>query len=186
MRADEWNDAKEGVRGRLCIDSGAPLQAALLKMKRWAVHHLIVEREGVILGIVSDRDIIEHGLMDNGIQFNPVLTVHEVFKRDVTAVNGADDLQQVAQTMRAHRTDAVLVKLTGEGYGILTASDMLTFLQHTFKSSDAGGNVHNRAAFDINGIPVHGAESLIMATAREALASPIAQGAMRMIADAGI
>ena len=186
MRADEWNDAKEGVRGRLCIDVGAPLQVALLKMKRWAVHHLIVEREGVILGIVSDRDIIEHGLMDNGIQFNPVLTVQEVYKREVTAVKGADDLQLVARTMRAHRTDAVLVKLSGEGYGILTASDMLTFLDHTLKTSEASGSGQNQIPFDVNGMPVIGAESLILATAKEALASPIAQGAMRMMADAGI
>lgn len=168
MRVQDLSDRKESIEGRLCIDVGSSLPQAIGKMHRWGIHHLYVHRDDVIVGLVSDRDIFGKGLMANGMQLNPVMSVGDVYPAQGPIVRGSDDLRAVARAMLDHGTDSVLVKMEGRGFGILTARDLIKNIEGDFADEKSTAAV------------------LLRQAAAAITQNPIVQSAAKILADAGI
>jgi acetoin utilization protein AcuB len=107
------------------VDERANLGEAARKMIEAGVHHLPVLRAGVLVGILSDRDVrgVSPGVLDSGVPA-PVLSsagapVADAMQREVASVTPDTDLKDVADLMiRLHIgavpvVDPESVKLVG-------------------------------------------------------------------------
>jgi acetoin utilization protein AcuB len=102
------------------------MNEANLRMRRHAIHHLPVVRDGRVVGVVSD------GYLDNQATvpfFDPDrVTLEEVMIRDVVQVGPKTPLAEAVQLMLARGVGSVLILEHGELVGLFTTSDALRAL----------------------------------------------------------
>lgn len=108
---------------------------AVVRMQRARVRHLpVVDRDGLLVGIVTDRDLRHH-------LFNPRVfetlgstrvdvildgvRVATIMSTDVTTVEAGASVADAAGTMRKHRVGSLPVMENGRMVGIVTEVDML-------------------------------------------------------------
>lgn len=95
-------------------------------MRRHAIHHLPVVRDGRVVGVVSD------GYLDHQAAvpfFDPDrVTLEEVMVREVVQVGPKTPLAEVVQLMLARGIGSVLVLEHDELVGLFTTSDALRAL----------------------------------------------------------
>jgi len=97
------------------VDEQANLGEAARKMVEAGVHHLPVLRAGVLVGILSDRDVrgVPAGALDVGV-VTPALSsadapITDVMSREVASVTPDTDLKDVADLMIRLHVGAVPV-----------------------------------------------------------------------------
>jgi CBS domain-containing protein len=108
---------------------------AVMRMQRARVRHLpVVNRDGLLVGILTDRDLRHHlfsprvfpelGTTPVDVLFKAV-PVAEIMSTDVITVEPDDDLAEAARTMRERQVGSLPALENGRVVGILTEIDML-------------------------------------------------------------
>jgi len=142
LEALRWPEA--GVRVRDCmtrfaatIHSDALARGAVDMMKKRKIRHLpVVDREGHLVGIVTDRDL-RQVVFDPAIQERlgilaetlGALTVRDVMTWGVVTVSPETDIRQAAGLMREQKIGALPVVQGERVMGILTETDVLRAFQ---------------------------------------------------------
>ncbi len=108
--------------------------AAIEKMKRRGVRHLVVIRDGEMIGIVSQRDLGGR----NASRFCADQTVQDLMVRSVTTAEPRTTVRQAANLMRGRGIGCLPVMKEGKLIGIVTTSDLLQLLGRGDES------VHNK------------------------------------------
>jgi CBS domain-containing protein len=117
------------------IGTGESCLEAVTRMQRARVRHLpVVSREGLLVGIVTDRDLRHHLFtprLFDALGSTPVEVlldgthVAEIMSTDVITVGPEETLTEAAWTMRKHRVGSLPVMEHGRVVGIITEADVL-------------------------------------------------------------
>lgn len=116
-----------------CIASHRTLADAWSAMQREHVRHLPVLEGGVVVGMISQRDL---GLL--GAQVPGKLAdirVEEAMSSDPYIVASEAPLHAVIGTMAARRIGAAIVVERGDVQGVFTTTDAITVLRELLESA---------------------------------------------------
>lgn len=121
-----------------CIAPETPLPRAQALMKSLRVRHLPVVTQGVLCGILSDRDLLVRGvraaegsLVVPDVPCGNVMTMHPLTCRAGTPVS------TLAALMLDNRIDSLpIVNSRNELVGLVTSSDLLELLREPEQISD--------------------------------------------------
>jgi acetoin utilization protein AcuB len=108
---------------------------AVVRMQRARVRHLpVVNRDGMLIGVITDRDLRHHLFSPRvfaALGSTPVdvlldaVRVSEIMSAGVVTVEAGASLGDAADTMRKHRVGSLPVVEDGRMVGILTEVDIL-------------------------------------------------------------
>lgn len=118
------------------ISQDEDLLKAWRLMMVYRVRHLpVVDGDGALVGIISDRDIKKHALPEESgrtilarQQHMEQLPVSQVMVRKVITVPRDLPMEAAAQIMIDHRFDSLPVMEEGALVGILTSTDFLKYV----------------------------------------------------------
>ena len=104
-------------------------------MTTYGVRHLPIVRDGVVVGLVSDRGLrIAQGL---GTAHQLRVTAGDIMSTDPVSVKAETPLDEVAYTMSDRKIGSVLVhEADGTFLGIFTLTDALNALIEVMRSPD--------------------------------------------------
>lgn len=108
----------------ISVGAKAPHTRALALMEEHQIHHLPVESEGKLVGMVSDRDL----LLAAGFRADkkePLLRVEAIMSQPVSFLSPRDSLRTAARLMIERQIHALPLVDEGRLCGIVTASDLL-------------------------------------------------------------
>jgi acetoin utilization protein AcuB len=105
------------------IDVDAPLAEAHVFLRERQIRHLPVTRDGVLAGVLTDRDIKLALGPDLGSPPERELKVRDVFQPECYVVDAAEPLEDVAHTMAGRHVGSALVTRGGKLVGIFTTTD---------------------------------------------------------------
>jgi acetoin utilization protein AcuB len=116
----------------ITVPPDMPVLEARQLMNKQRIRHLLVTRNGDLLGIVTDRDIRlsmpSQATSLSVWELNYLLTkltVAEVMTRSLITIGPDRDVRDAAETMLDHKIGAVPVVEHGKLVGILTETDIL-------------------------------------------------------------
>jgi acetoin utilization protein AcuB len=89
-------------------------------MRQRKIHHLVVRRDALPIGVVS-----AHDLSANPVQRRRPKTVGEIMSRHLITIEGRTSLDRAAYKMRNHAIGCLIVLNRGTIAGIVTTSDVL-------------------------------------------------------------
>jgi acetoin utilization protein AcuB len=108
---------------------------AVVRMQRARIRHLpVVDRDGLLVGIVTDRDLRHHLFTPRvfeALGSTPVdvlldgLRVAEIMATQVVTIEAGASVGDAAGTMRKHRVGSLPVMESGRLVGIVTEVDIL-------------------------------------------------------------
>lgn len=111
-------------------DDDLDLANALMRLDR--TRHLPVTSDGEVVGMVSDRDILQaqvsslSGLTDDEVrQVNLRIKVREIMTTDVLTVTPDTGAKEAAELLRVRKFGCLPVIEEGQLVGIVTATDFL-------------------------------------------------------------
>jgi CBS domain-containing protein len=120
--------------GESCLD-------AVVRMQRARVRHLpVVNRDGLLVGVITDRDLRHHLFSPRvfpALGSTPVealldgVRVAEIMSSDVMTVEATAGVDDAAGTMRKHRIGSLPVIERGRIVGIVTEVDILRQIART-------------------------------------------------------
>ena len=142
LDAMQWPEAGIHVkdcmsRSAATIHSDALVRGAVDMMKKRRIRHLpVVDREGHLVGIVTDRDL-RQVVFDPAVQERlgnlgealGTLTVRDVMTWGVVTVQPESDVRHAARLMREQKIGALPVVAGDRVVGILTETDVLRVFQ---------------------------------------------------------
>ena len=97
------------------------------RMDELGVRHLPILRDGVVVGVVSDRDVRVAAGLDP--EKRALVRASDIMAADPVSVSASDGLDQVAFTMSERKVGSVIVNDDeGAFLGIFTATDALNAL----------------------------------------------------------
>ena len=105
------------------IDVEAPLAEAHAFLRDRNIRHLPVTRDGVLAGVLTDRDIKLALGPDLGSPPERELRVSDVFQPESYVVDAGERLEDVAATMAERHVGSALVTRAGKLVGIFTTTD---------------------------------------------------------------
>lgn len=117
------------------------LLRARVMMIEHDIRHLPVQDDGVLVGVLTDRDLNRALDPDLGLPPKEELLVEDVFVPEAYVVDGAEPLDRVLEQMAANRIGSALVTHRDKLVGILTATDACRLLceqLRTLHGSPAG------------------------------------------------
>jgi CBS domain-containing protein len=118
------------TRKVICIHPEDSLEDAHALMTEWTIRHLPVVDEGVVVGILSDRDVLRVMQVDGEVERVPALLAGDVMHRRPHHCVPTSSISYIAGLMVDHKIDALPV-LDAEGrlVGLVTSSDLLELLR---------------------------------------------------------
>ena len=105
------------------IDIEAPLAEAHAFLRDRNIRHLPVTRDGVLAGVLTDRDIKLALGPDLGSPPERELRVSDVFQPESYVVDAGERLEDVAATMAERHVGSALVTRAGKLVDIFTTTD---------------------------------------------------------------
>jgi CBS domain-containing protein len=111
-------------------------------MRQNRFHHLVVERGGHTVGIVSTHDLDRTTPSRRRAK-----TVADVMTRHVVTVDERASVDRASYVMRGHSIGCLVVLRRGQAVGIVTASDLLGLLGNRVrhgKRADTRTAIHHR------------------------------------------
>jgi len=105
------------------IGETAPLEEAQAFMRAKRIRHLPVTRDGVPIGMITDRDIKLVLGPDFAYPEPGELTVEQVMIKEVYAVDLGERVDNVLTHMAEHHLGSALVTKKGRLVGVFTATD---------------------------------------------------------------
>jgi CBS domain-containing protein len=86
---------------------------------------VVVSGSGVVVGIVTERDIIE-GIVAKGRSANDV-KVEEIMTKNIITISPDSSLEEAADVMTKHKIKKLPVVMEGQLIGIITATDLIAY-----------------------------------------------------------
>jgi CBS domain-containing protein len=124
------------------VASTAPVSEAIEFMRKQNLRHLPVTDNGMLIGLISDRDIKLVLGPDFAYPDPNELTVAEAMVRDSYMVDMEEGLDTVLMHMAEHHIGSAVVTRQGKLAGIFTAQDacrhFAEFLREQFRRSGGG------------------------------------------------
>jgi len=167
MKASDAVGSEGGASafGLISIDAAEELTNALSTMRQRKVHHLLVEKDGAVVGVVSDRGIIEKAFLFDVGKLDGSKLVGDVMLAEVPRVQIDDDLSHVVQSMHAVDASAAIVYQGEKLCGFITERDLLRQLSDVL--TDTRDNEFTRLS-------------------KIFLSDPVVQRIMKAVSDVGI
>jgi acetoin utilization protein AcuB len=107
-------------------------------MREHKIRHLPVTEDGVLIGVVSDRDIKLLLGPDFDYPDPTELRVRDAMVLETYVVDIGTPLAHVAQHMAEHRVGSALVTKKGKLVGVFTSTDACRILAETLGVREAG------------------------------------------------
>jgi CBS domain-containing protein len=121
------------TRNVVCVHEDDAIETARDIMKEWDIRHLPVVRDRMLVGILSDRDLLRYtnGERVTGVGQVADRTVRETMSKKPITCNPSDTISHIAGLMVDNKIDCVPVveEDDGELVGLVTSSDMLDLLR---------------------------------------------------------
>lgn len=112
------------------VNAGDKLAEAFNSMTVLEIHHVPVVREGRLVGVLSDRDILIHAREHRGQLNVPDLPVSKVMTTKVVSVRPDTSISVAADLMLEHRVHCLPVTSDdGTLEGIITSTDLIRLLR---------------------------------------------------------
>ena len=99
-------------------------QMAWDRMQMHRIHHLVVVRDGEILGVLSDRDLGG----SHGREVREGRSVRDLMTASVFTTSSNGTIREAANLMRGHRAGSLPVVDNGKLVGIVTVWDFLDLI----------------------------------------------------------
>ncbi len=145
------------TRGVVLIKADKKLSEAAKKMRDLEVGSLIVEsHDGVVLGVLTDRDIIVRAVAEDKDLSSTVVT--EIMTPDPVSCRAEDSIERAAELFAKHKIRRLLIKdATGAVVGSVSLGDLIRNIFKVSTKSARGQRFRNRrsAARSVEQIPVH-------------------------------
>lgn len=107
------------------VEPDVNLDKAIELLQENGIRHLPVVRNGEVLGIVSERDILFHV----GKNWSAMTKVGDIMNTDVLTVHTHDNLGEVAYELSSNKVGSAIVLDNSDTlYGIFTTTDALNAL----------------------------------------------------------
>ena len=115
------------------IDASATLSEAHELLERHAIHHLLVEHRGLVVGVLSDRDLLQHTSPFVGTLSERTRDKHTLVRRifqfasyDLITVRHDASLHEAVALLFTHDISCLpVVDGRGEVLGVVTTRDLL-------------------------------------------------------------
>jgi CBS domain-containing protein len=108
------------------LDREQPLQDAIVLFSARRFRHLLVTDNGILLGVMSDRDVFRFLAENPGVKDAPVSAV---MSRPTLTVNGATTMADAIRLIVQNRINCLpVVAAGGRVEGIVTTTDLLRVL----------------------------------------------------------
>lgn len=120
------------------IDVGAPLAEAHAFLRERQFRHLPVTRNGVLAGVLTDRDIKLALGPDLGSPPERELCVGDVYQPDCYVVDASEHLETVARVMAERHVGSALVTRGDKLVGIFTTTDACRALARLLRGQHPG------------------------------------------------
>ncbi len=126
------------TRDVITVKPSDTLDKAISLMEEHAIHHLPVVLNGVVKGIVSDRDLLlavgwklsgDRHLGERGDRMAGPTSVSEVMVQNVVSLSPSSTVHEAACAMTEHRISAVPVLRGGVLIGVVTKLDLLVHVK---------------------------------------------------------
>ena len=99
---------------------------ACKKYKECKLGSLVVINNGVIVGIITERDIIERVILNNK---QPKKTkIEEIMSKNIITIHASAKIEQAADLMKKHKIKKLPVILNNEFVGIITVTDLANIM----------------------------------------------------------
>ncbi len=133
---------REAMSGSVTtIDAAEPAHSAIVRMLARRVRHLpVVDTQGALMGIVTDRDL-RHYLFSPGVferigqvaadELLKAVTVKQVMSWPAVSIHADEDLETAARVMAGRRIGSLPVVEKGRVIGIITETDLLRHIVQT-------------------------------------------------------
>lgn len=118
------------------VDIAAPIGEAQAFMREHKIRHLPVTEDGVLIGVVSDRDIKLLLGPDFDYPDPSELTVRDAMVLETYVVDIDTPLAAVARHMAEHRVGSALVTKKGKLAGVFTSTDACRALAELLGADD--------------------------------------------------
>jgi CBS domain-containing protein len=122
------------TRDVIVVPPSVRLEDAWALMKKSHVRHLPVVRANALIGILSDRDILRRGTLDeDGVLHVPenAIVGDAMTPTPVKTCEATTDVSEVARMMVEEKIDAVPVVRGLRLVGLVTTSDLLSLLMRS-------------------------------------------------------
>ncbi len=119
------------TRDVIVVPPELSMEAAWRVMSRERIRHLPVVHAGVLIGIISDRDILARSTLDENevLRVPPDLRVGEVMTPSpLETCESSTDVADLARTMTEKKIDAMPVMNGNRLVGLVTSTDLLLLL----------------------------------------------------------
>ena len=137
------------TRNLISVSPVDSVEEAVRLLRQKGVRHLLVLKQGRLVGIISDRDIKralepsqvrKKKLMNIGGLFfllEPIL-IREIMTRDVVTIGPEAYVQEAASIMVVERFGALPVVKDDKPVGIVTETDLLRYFANSAAKTDSG------------------------------------------------
>ena len=126
------------------ISHDATPRAAAEQMQQESFHHLPVMKEGILIGILEERDLILGERLQQSFPELGPLRVEDLCSRNPLIVEDKALLGDVCALIDGHSSDAALVVRDGKLVGIFTSHDAVRLLHEVI--GDSGGDIPDQIA----------------------------------------
>jgi acetoin utilization protein AcuB len=120
------------------VDMDAPLGAIRELMSMYGCHHLLVKDAGVVVGVISDRDVLRNlspGVDKRFSSRGDIETLekpaHQIMSRGLQSVPPSSSIPEAAALMLKHHINCLPVIDETGCRGVLTTSDVLRWTAAT-------------------------------------------------------
>ena len=117
------------------IGHDQPLKLARERMQQFGIRHLPVLDAGVLVGVISERDIALLGAISP--QHAEDTTVEEAMSAEPYAVAPSDSTVDVVAHMAEHKYDCAVVIEHSKVAGVFTTHDAISLLSRLLRERDA-------------------------------------------------
>ena len=116
----------------ISIDQDKTVLDVCNKFKKNRLGSFVVVNAGIIVGIITERDIIERVIVE---QKNPKKTkVEDVMSKNIITIHASAKIEQAAELMRKHKIKKLPVILNNEFAGIITVTDIANIMPNFTKT----------------------------------------------------
>lgn len=116
---------KQMTRDVVALEAGAPIRDAARVMAEKKIGSVAVREDGVIVGLVTERDLVVSVLARAGTANQPI---REAMRPGVPRVPGEATEVECAALMRDHATRHLLVEERGQVVGVVSMRDIIQLM----------------------------------------------------------
>lgn len=150
----------------ITINNDATVADALILMRGREIHHLLVMRGEEVKGVISDRDILAKAFDQETMKINATLRVSDVMTPQIPVLDSETNVKTALAALRQYKVSALPIRIENQ-LAIVTETDFLNMLEASHQhSKDPESQMEDRVEV--------------------ALANPLMQKVMQMLADIGI